>query len=104
MHYAQPMRETEALTILSALAQSTRLKVVTLLGRLGDAGMASSDIADEVGVPRHLMSAHLAILGRAGVVKTHKAGRTVTYSVCRNVVQELSSYLTVLTRSSELSE
>ncbi len=87
------MQETEALTVLSALAQSTRLKVLVMLAEAGDEGMASSDIADAVGVPRHLMSAHLAVLNKAGVVTTRKTGRTVTYSVCRAVIQKLNGYL-----------
>lgn len=91
--YIQIMQETEALTIMSALAQSTRLKVLVLLAAAGDAGMASSEIADSVGVPRHLMSAHLAVLSRARVVNTHKAGRTVTYSVCTDAVRRLNGYL-----------
>lgn len=93
MSYIPVMEETEALSILSALAQATRLKVVILLGGVEGRGMASGDIADAVGVPRHLMSAHLAILGRAGLVTTSKDGRTVSYSVCRPAIQRLNGYL-----------
>jgi ArsR family transcriptional regulator len=94
------MQETEALTIMSALAQSTRLKVLVLLSGPGSAGMASSDIADAVGVPRHLMSAHLAVLSRAGVVETQKAGRTVSYSVRRSAIRKLNAYLEALAETS----
>lgn len=87
------MRETEALTIISAMAQSTRLKVLILLAGTADAGMASSEIADAVGVPRHLMSAHLAVLSKAGLVTAQKAGRTVTYSLRRDVITSLNVYL-----------
>ncbi|MBB3877781.1 ArsR/SmtB family transcription factor [Sphingomonas pseudosanguinis] len=87
------MHQTEALTTLSALAQATRLKVLVILTGLADPGMASSDIADAVGVPRHLMSAHLAVLSKAGLVDTLKTGRTVTYTVRRNVLRELADYL-----------
>jgi predicted transcriptional regulator len=87
------MHETEALTIMSALAQATRLKVLLLLSETEEAGMASSDIADAIGVPRHLMSAHLAVLSRAGVVTTRKNGRTVSYSVRRAAMRDLIGYI-----------
>jgi ArsR family transcriptional regulator len=87
------MQETEVLTTLSAIAQATRFKVLVMLTALSDPGMASSDIADAVGVPRHLMSAHLAVLSRAGLVDTLKTGRTVTYTARRNVLRELADHL-----------
>lgn len=87
------MDDDEALTILSALAQPTRLKVLTLLARIGVAGMASSDIADAIGIPRHLMSAHLAVLHKAGVVTTKKTGRAVVYFVRPTPVANLGRHL-----------
>jgi ArsR family transcriptional regulator len=87
------MIETEALSMLSALAQPTRLGVITLLARVGDHGMASSEIADAIGVPRHLMSAHLAVLSKGGVVTARKAGRNVTYSVRTEAIVRLTDHL-----------
>ena len=40
------------------------------------------------------MSAHLAILSRAGLVTSSKEGRVVTYTACPDVVLELSAFLT----------
>lgn len=90
------MHETQALSLMSALAQPTRFKVVGLLARVGDVGMASGDIADAIDVSRHLMSAHLAVLSRAGVVTTRKTGRTVTYSVRDQVILDLTEYLALV--------
>ena len=73
------MHDVEALRILTALAQSTRFRIVDLLAREAGVGMPSGDIADQVGVPRNLMSSHLAILTKAGLVESRKEGRTVVY-------------------------
>jgi len=58
--------------------------------------MASGDIADSVGIPRHLMSSHLAVLSRAGVVTARKTGRAVVYSIDRNRVSQLGRYISAL--------
>lgn len=90
------MHETEALPILSAMAQTTRLQVVVMLARAGGAGMASGDIADAVGIPRHLMSSHLAVLSRAKVVTARKTGRAVVYSVDRKRISQVGEYIAAL--------
>ncbi|WP_231420761.1 ArsR/SmtB family transcription factor [Sphingomonas sp. Leaf205] len=90
------MHETDALPILSAMAQNTRLQVVAMLARAGDSGMASGEIADLVGIPRHLMSSHLAVLSRAGVVAARKTGRAVVYSVDRKRISLLGRYISAL--------
>lgn len=87
------MTEGDAIRILSALAQTTRLRVVLALVTAGEAGMASSDIADGVGVPRNLMSSHLAVLSKAGAVVSSKRGRAVTYYVSSEAIGALAEYL-----------
>ncbi|WP_165895202.1 metalloregulator ArsR/SmtB family transcription factor [Sphingomonas sp. PP-CC-3G-468] len=87
------MNEAEALRVMSALAQSTRMRVFVMLTRAGDAGMGSSEIADAVGVPRNLMSSHLAILSKAGIILARKAGRSVTYTAVREIVIALGDHL-----------
>ena len=95
------MQETDALPMLSAIAQTTRLKVVVMLARAGSNGMASGEIADAVGIARHLMSSHLAVLSRAKVVVTRKAGRAVVYSVDRDRLSQLGRYIGVLALTTE---
>lgn len=87
------MEEAEALTVMSALAQSTRMRVFVLLLDAGPAGMGSSDIADAVGVPRNLMSSHLAVLSKAGAIVSTKNGRSVTYTAVADVVVALGDHL-----------
>ena len=90
------MREAEALKIMSALSQATRLKVFVLLANAEEGGLAASDIADQLGTPRNLMSAHLAVLSKAGVIHSTKSGRTVTYRPVLSAVAELGEYLAAL--------
>ena len=91
--YIIGMNETEALMVMSALAQTTRMRVFVMLAKAGDAGMGSSDIADAVGVPRNLMSSHLAVLSKAGVIASKKIGRSVTYTAVGRVVVALGDHL-----------
>jgi ArsR family transcriptional regulator len=88
---------SDALQTLSALAQATRLKVVVLLSENGRSGMASGDIADALDIPRHLMSAHLTVLSKAGVIASVKNGRSVVYSLDDVGILDLSLYLQRLT-------
>jgi predicted transcriptional regulator len=91
--YTGLMQEAEALRVMSALAQSTRMNVFVMLVAAGAAGMASSEIADRVGIPRNLMSSHLAVLAKAGVIASTKGGRTVTYTAVEKVALALADYL-----------
>ncbi|MEG3086851.1 ArsR/SmtB family transcription factor [Sphingomonas sp. PB4P5] len=90
------MEETEALRVLSALANPTRLRVFTMLAAAADPGVSSGDIAQAIGVPANLMSSHLAILQRAGLLKSTKVGRAVIYGASRNTLAELADHLAVL--------
>ncbi len=91
------MIEAEALRMLAALGQTIRLKVVIALAESGRDGLASGDIADLVGVPRNLMSSHLAVLGKAGLVETSRHGRGVNYALRNDAVVELGRFLASLT-------
>lgn len=90
------MIEAEALRMLAALGQTVRLKVVVALAGTGGTGLASSDIADLVGVPRNLMSSHLAVLSKAGVVAFSREGRGVIYSVRNEAIIELNEFIASL--------
>lgn len=87
----------KAMQIMSALSQPTRLAVFRqLVGALPE-GMAAGDIATAVGSSPNTMSAHLAILSRAGLVASDKVGRSVVYRAIVGPVRDLASFLTVAT-------
>ncbi|MET3762744.1 metalloregulator ArsR/SmtB family transcription factor [Sphingomonas sp. UYEF23] len=82
-----------AMQVMSALAQATRLEVFRLLVDMLPNGMASGDLATATATSPNTMSAHLAILTRAGLVDSNKVGRTVIYRAETSTVEELSEFL-----------
>ena len=73
------MESEEAILALAALAQPTRLDVFRLLVKHEPEGMAAGDIAKAIAVPQNTMSAHLAILSRAGLVTGQRLSRSIIY-------------------------
>lgn len=68
-----------AISVLSALAQQTRLEVFKLLLKHEPVGITAGVIADMVGAPHNTISTHLAILVRAGLLRSSRDGRTIVY-------------------------
>lgn len=83
----------KAMQMMSALAQPTRLNVFTILVGEQPDGLSAGEIAAKSNTPPNTMSAHLAILSRAGVVASSKKGRVVTYSACPDAVRNLCAFL-----------
>ncbi len=82
-----------ALQIMSALAQASRFAAFSALVDALPEGMASSDIATAIGTTPNTMSAHLAILERAGLVSSEKIGRSVIYRAETGPAEGLSEFL-----------
>lgn len=68
-----------ALTAFSALAQQTRLEAFRLLVTAGDTGMSAGDIAEALDVRQNTLSANLAVLLQAGLVRNQREGRVIRY-------------------------
>lgn len=83
-----------AMQMMSALAQATRLNVFTILAGQQPEGLSAGEIAAKSNTPANTMSAHLAILSRAGLVTSTKKGRVVTYTARPDAVRELCAFLT----------
>lgn len=79
--------------MMSALAQPTRLSVFTILAGEQPEGLAAGEIAERTRTPPNTMSAHLAILSRAGLLTSSKQGRVVTYSACPGAIADLCAFL-----------
>lgn len=73
------MESELAISALGALAQSTRLDVFRLLVRHEPDGLAAGEVARQLDVPQNTMSAHLAILARAGLVQSERHSRSIIY-------------------------
>ena len=73
------MDGSDAQAIFSALAQPTRLAALRLLVSRGPGGVAAGELAALVDVPQNTLSAHLAVLARAGLVSGERRGRMIRY-------------------------
>lgn len=73
------MGAAHALAALSALGQPTRLSIFRRLVRSEPKGLSAGALAEAVGCPHNTLSAHIAILARAGLVYGTREGRTITY-------------------------
>ncbi|PTQ12052.1 transcriptional regulator [Sphingomonas oleivorans] len=73
------MENESAIAALGALAQNTRLDSFRLLLRHEPDGLAAGEIARRLDVPQNTMSAHLAILARAGLVRSERHSRSIVY-------------------------
>jgi ArsR family transcriptional regulator len=71
--------EPHAISALAALAQPTRLAIFRLLIKHEPVGITAGVIADIVGAPHNTLSSHLAILVRAGLLRSSREGRTIIY-------------------------
>ncbi|WP_245418452.1 ArsR/SmtB family transcription factor [Cohaesibacter intestini] len=85
--------QQQALMILSALGQETRLKAFRLLSVAGDEGIGAGGLAKHLGTPHNTLSTHLAILSRAGLITSERSGRNITYRI---VPESLSNLLLFL--------
>lgn len=73
------MDESDAIASLAALAQPTRLATFRLLVAREPEGIAAGEIGRALAVMQNTMSAHLAVLSRAGLVRAERQGRTIVY-------------------------
>jgi DNA-binding transcriptional ArsR family regulator len=87
------MENSTAISALAALAQPTRLSVLTLLASTGDDGMSAGDLAARTGTPANTMSAHLLILSQAGLASSRRAGRNIFYAARMDTVRQLVAFL-----------
>lgn len=83
----------QAIQVMSALAQPTRLEVFTQLARARPEGLSAGELARLVGTPANTMSVHLAILSRAGLISSVKSGRHIMYRAEPDAVRDLALFL-----------
>ena len=93
IHNSRYMESEDAILALAALAQATRLDVFKLLVKRELDGLAAGDIARALAVPQNTMSAHLAILARAGLVMSERRSRSIIYRANLVTFQDLTSFM-----------
>jgi ArsR family transcriptional regulator, arsenate/arsenite/antimonite-responsive transcriptional repressor len=87
------LSEAHAISALSALAQPTRLAIFRLLVKHEPIGVTAGVIAETIGAPHNTLSTHLAILVRAGLLRSSRDGRTIIY---RSDVEGIRSVIAFL--------
>ncbi|RDS82306.1 ArsR family transcriptional regulator [Dyella monticola] len=88
------MQTKQAIMILSALAQESRLAVYRLLIEHAPEGLAASVIAEKLGLANATLSFHLKELSHAGLVTSEQDGRFIYYTPVIEAMNGLIGYLT----------
>lgn len=73
------MEILDAAEAFGALSQETRLGVLRLLVKAGSSGIAAGEIAAELKVKANTLSANLAVLSRARLIRSQRQGRVIRY-------------------------
>jgi DNA-binding transcriptional ArsR family regulator len=88
------MKPTQAVTLLAALAQETRLAIFRALVQAGAEGLAAGRIAEAIGAPASTLSFHLKELASAGLVRARQDGRFIYYTADYAAMSALVAFLT----------
>jgi ArsR family transcriptional regulator len=87
------MDASTTILALSALAQETRLETFRLLVAKEPGGIAAGELARLAGAPQNTMSAHLAVLARAGLVTGERRSRSIIYRADLARLREVLTFL-----------
>ena len=87
------MDNERAILALAALAQGTRLDTFRLLVRHEPEGLPAGEVARQLAVPHNTMSAHLAILTRASLIKAERQSRSIIYRADLAILREMTLFL-----------
>ena len=90
----QPDGETQALGVLSALAQPSRLRIFRALVGAGPAGLYPGQIGDALRIPANALSFHLRALHGCGLVSLQREGRFLRYRANLGAMRDLLQFLT----------
>ncbi len=83
----------DAIALLGALAQPSRLEIFRLLVRYLPYGLPAGDIARLLAIPHNTLSTHLAALEQAHLVLSRREGRSIIYVAHRNRALALTAFL-----------
>jgi len=87
------MDSLEIIAGLAALAQTTRLDTFRLLVEREPEGVAAGELARLIEVPQNTMSAHLAVLARAGLAHGERHSRSLVYRANLDRLREMTLFL-----------
>ena len=87
------MNVDTALPALAALAHPTRLEAFRLLVRHEPEGLSTGELVDASGLTQSTFSTHLAVLAKAGLVKSEKLGRQQIQRADIDTLRDLMLFL-----------
>ncbi len=87
------MDDIETIAAFAALAQTTRLDTFRLLVAREPEGVAAGELARLIEVPQNTMSAHLAVLARAGLARGERRSRSIIYRADLGRLREVVQFL-----------
>jgi len=87
------MNIDSALPALAALAHPTRLEAFRLLVRHEPEGLSTGELVDASGLTQSTFSTHLAVLAKAGLVKSEKLGRQQIQRADIDTLRDLMLFL-----------
>jgi len=85
----------KAVLVLRAVNHQLRQRIIDLLEE--SEGITVTDIYIKLRLEQSVASQHLAILRRAGVVKTERNGKFIYYSLDKNRLKQISTLVSDLT-------
>jgi len=88
------MELDEAANVLAKIGNPTRLKIVRLLVRAGDDGLAVGTIQRELNIPGSTLTHHIAHLKSAGVIRQQRQQATLICTMEYDLLRQLVDYLT----------
>lgn len=88
------MKLDDAANILAKIGNSTRLRIVRLLVRAGDDGLAVGMIQKQLNIPGSTLTHHITHLKSAGVIRQQRQQATLICKMEFGVLRELIDYLT----------
>ncbi|HMW17648.1 MAG TPA: metalloregulator ArsR/SmtB family transcription factor [Accumulibacter sp.] len=90
------MTHLQAVTLLAALAQESRLAIYRLLVQNAPDGLTVGVIAESLDLPAPTLSFHIKTLAHAGLVQTVQEGR---YVRCRAELSQIDAMIAYLTEN-----
>ncbi|MHB1286882.1 MAG: ArsR/SmtB family transcription factor [Leptospirales bacterium] len=88
------MDNKQAVILLDALAQDSRLAIFRLLVETGPGGLHATQIGKSLGIPAATLSFHLKELTHVGLIQKRKSGRFLYYATEYRVMNALVGFLT----------
>ena len=92
------LEEQQLTTMLRAIADPVRRRILTLLSQPGNcaigkpSGMCACDVEGRIGLSQPTISHHMAVLRRAGLVEAEKIEQWMWYRRNEKAVRTLAQY------------